>query len=194
MTPNERLDLSLASSDLWRRHGPLNVIVTLGSPFLGLAGAIALVAKGTHGTMSVLVLATMLAAPLTNRQLVRSAFAIVSRRPYLTLSDSGLHVDGWLCDSLDLAWSDIEAMSPEPATIQAALKAGSFVVMTLRARSGVARPWMLHSIRHSVHRNYFEVTGYFTPPPAPIVDAIAERFASRVERHEPFLLSDADDS
>jgi hypothetical protein len=186
------VDLLLAPSDLWRGHGPLNVILTLASPLLAVAGAVALVVKGTYGATQLLVVAMMMAVPLANRQVLRSALAVVSRRPYLTFSDSGLHVDGCVFDSLYFAWSDIEAMSPEPASIQAALKAGQFVVITFRVRSGSKRRWMFSSMQHPVHRDYFTITGYFRPPPADVVDVIAKCFASRVKRHEPFLLSDMD--
>jgi hypothetical protein len=187
------VDLLLAPSDLWRRHGPLNVIVTLACPLLALAGAVALVVKGTYSVTQLLVVAMMMAAPLTNRQALRSALAIVSRRPYLTISDSGLHVDGCIFDSLYFAWSDIEAMSPEPASIQAALKTGQFVVITFRVRIGSKRRWTFSSMQHTVHQDYFEISGYFRPPPAHVLDVIGTYFASHVKRHEPFLLSDMPD-
>jgi hypothetical protein len=190
---SERFDLLLAPSDLWRRHGPLNLIATLGSPLAGLASAVVLATTETFSTTSVFVLALLLAAPLTNRQVLRSIVAVVSMRPYLTVSGSGLHLDGCVFDSVDLAWSDIEAMSPYPASVRAALQSGSFLVITLRVRTGRTTPWTFSSVQHPVYRDHFEITGYFRRPPDGVVDAVVNCFATNVKRHEPFLLSDMAD-
>jgi hypothetical protein len=188
----ERLDLLLSPSDLWRRHGPVNVISTLGLP---LAGVITVLFASTaiFSTPSLFVLALMFLAPLTNRQVLRSAVATFSSRPYLTLSASGLHVDGCVLDSVDLVWSEIEAMSPDPAVVRAALESGNFLAITLRLRAGRRTPRTLSSVQHFVHRDHFEISGYFKRPPDPVIDAVAERFAVNVKHHEPFLLSDMPD-
>src|SRR5688572_24159457 len=98
-TMRDDVELLLAPSDLWRRHGPVNVIMTLASPLLALAAVVGLVVKGTFSATQLLLVAMMMAVPLMNRQVLRSALAIVSRRPYLTFSDAGLHVDGCIFDS-----------------------------------------------------------------------------------------------
>ena len=164
--------------------------MALVSPLLGLCLATLLVAENSYTMASVFLLAMTLAVPLANRQVLRSLFAAFSKRPYLTLSDAGLHVDGCLLDSLYFAWSDIEAMSPEPKSIEDALKSGNLVAITLRVRSGSRRRWTFSSIQHAVHRGYFEVSGYFSTPPDAVAHAVAECLASKVRRHEPLLLSD----
>lgn len=53
---SERIDLQLApSSDLWRRHGLLNVFITLGMPLCGLVLAVVIFVTGTFGVPSALI-------------------------------------------------------------------------------------------------------------------------------------------
>ncbi len=189
-TATERLDLLLAPSDLWRRHGPLNLLLTLGMPAAALVLAVVLVAKDGVSTTSGLVVAALLAAPLWNRQVLRSTLAVVSARPYLTLGDFGIQVHGCLFDSVQFAWSDIEVMSPGPQRIRSSLEAGGLVAITLRVRR---HAWSLSSHQHPVHRNHFQISGYFRRPPDAVLDAIEKCFAVNVARHEPFLLSDLAD-
>jgi hypothetical protein len=169
------------------------VITTLGSPLLGVAALVALVVKGSYATTSLLAVALMFAFPLANRQVLRSTLATVSKRPYLMLSDAGLYVDGCIFDSVHLPWSDIEAMAPDPDSIRTALTAGHFVALTFLVRGGPKTRYSFSSIQHPVHRNHFQINGYFSPPPDPDIDEIAKCFASNVKRHEPFLLTDMPD-
>lgn len=108
----EPTHLHLSRSDLWKRHGFLNVAMTLGAPLVGSTAAFALVVGHRFNLTAMALLVLLLAFPLANRQVLRSALAIVSNRPYLTFFEDGLRVDGGLKDSLFLKWTDVEAISP----------------------------------------------------------------------------------
>jgi hypothetical protein len=134
----------------------------------------------------------VLAGPLTclsEHQVFRSLRAVVSQTPLVTVNDEGLAILGGRFDRWQLAWSEIEAMAPEPARLREALTSGAFVALQFRTtKEPPPRPWS--AVQHSVHRRLLEVGAYVEPLSTEDTDRLISFFEANIDDRQPFLISD----
>jgi hypothetical protein len=134
--------------------------------------------------------AVLIVFVLMNQGVLRSLLAIVANRPYLTLTDAGISVDGGLFDHWFFSWSEIDAMAPTPEFLRTRLRTGDLVAITLRLRERPKKRRLFSSIQHLRYRDHFEFSGYFAPLSDEEVDAVVACFVSKVREHQPSLLTD----
>lgn len=186
------LELRLAAGDVWRTHGWFNVAMALTS-LLPLVAVAVLVVVGVLRISAgglLLFLLGLLVTFLAYQPVLRSLAAIVSKRPYVVLSETGLLVDGGVLDRWYFPWADIAAMAPTTKALHGRLVTGEFIAFTFRLheRPRSARPFS--RMQHRQFPDHFEFSGHFIPISDEEARAVVECFASNVRDIQPFLLSD----
>jgi hypothetical protein len=188
--PLPSVSLQLSRWDWWRTHGALNVFCVFFSlPMLLLPVLFWFAGRWPSPLLLVGVVAAGAAALLGQQRVVRALFAIVSRRPFVTISDHGLAIDAGLFDRWSIPWSEIGAFAPDPDYLTKRLRDGHFTHFALRLSPTPARRFA-SGVQHSRFPDIFEISGRFARPSADELDVLAAHLRDKFEHFEPFLLSD----